>query len=218
MNKIFIWTLIFVFIVSPLNSFAESDVNRVISSWQERYNNLSTYTATYTQSLYEGDTLKGKTSGTVFFKKPHFFRWEVESPENQIIVGDGEVIWIYLPKNKQIIKRSYSPEESFGPFWFTSTEPIKKIKQNFKVTRPFSVTHKGEMIEVLEFRPRKEIPGIRQVNLWLEPRNFLPLRVEVFSDEGSHTRFTYSDVKMNVPIPDELFKLKPREGLEVFEE
>ncbi len=217
-GKFFIWGIVFMSIFLPANLSANTKTDRIISSWQEKYQNLSTYTAQYSQRLYYKDELRGETSGRVFFKKPHFFRWEVIKPEEQIIVGDGEIIWVYLPRYKQLLKRSYSPEESFGPFWFTSTEPINRIKQNFIVTRPFSVKARGEKIQVLEFRPKREIADINQVNLWLEPKSFLPLRVEVFLNDGTLARFTYKDVKMNVSLPDALFKLKLPNGIEIFEE
>lgn len=218
MNKFFVWSVVFMGIFLPANLSADTRADRIISSWQEKYRDLSTYVAGYSQRLYFEDELKGETSGTVFFKKPHFFRWEVVKPEKQIIVGDGEIIWIYFPRNKQLLKRAYSPEKSFGPFWFTSTEPITKIKQNFNISRPFSVKTRGEKIEVLEFRPKREISDIKQINLWLEPKNFLPLRVEVFLSDGTLTRFTYEDVKTNVSLPDGLFELKLPEGIEIFGE
>ena len=218
MNKFFIWGAVFMSIFLPANLAADTKADRIISSWQEKYQALSTYTAQYTQSFYYGDELKGETSGTVFFKKPHFFRWEVVKPEEQIIVGDGEIIRIYFPRKKQLLKRAYSPGEFFGPFWFTSTEPINRIKQNFIVTQPFSVKARGEMINVLEFRPKREIADINRINLWVEPESFLPLRVEAFLNDGTLTRFTYKDVKMNVSLPDALFELKLPEGIEIFEE
>ena len=202
----------------PADLSADTRADRIISSWQEKYQNLSTYTAGYSQKVYYDDELKGETSGTVFFKKPHFFRWEVVKPEKQIIVGDGEIIWVYFPRRKQLLKQAYSPKESFGPFWFTSTEPINKIKQNFNITRPFSVKTRGEIIEVLEFRPKREISDINRIHLWLEPKSFLPLRIEIFLSEGTLTRFIYEDVKMNVSLPDALFELKLPEGIEIFED
>ncbi len=214
----FIFMVCFTVVFLPAGLSAESDINQIISSWQGKYDRLSSYTATYIQSVYEGEELKGETSGMVFFKKPHFFRWEVKSPEEQIIVGNGEIVWVYVPGFNQVVKRTYSPENSFGPFWFTSTEPIKRIKSNFIIKKPFTVKHQGKQIEILEFIPRREIPDIKKVHLWMDPDKFLPLRVEVFLNDGTLTRFIYKDIKMDVSLSDALFQLKIPDGIEVFED
>jgi len=218
MTRLFIWGLAFVLTISPVKSGAEGEAEKIISAWQEKYRKLSTYTAHYRQSIYQGNELKGETSGKIFFKKPHFFRWDVELPEEEIIIGDGETIWVYLPDSNQAIKKSYSPEESFGPFWFTSTQPIDKIKGHFVIKRPLAVKSSGEALEVLEFHPKRENSDIDRVNIWLEPKNFLPLRVEVFLNDGTLTRFTYNEIKTDALFAEGVFKLNFPEGTEIFEE
>ncbi|MGH8800272.1 MAG: outer membrane lipoprotein chaperone LolA, partial [Casimicrobiaceae bacterium] len=46
-----------------------------------------------------------ESSGTFAFSRPGKFRWTYDKPHAQIIVGDGEKLWIYDPDLKQVIVR-----------------------------------------------------------------------------------------------------------------
>src|SRR5213594_80408 len=59
------------------------------------------------------DALKGvlarlqgryESTRTLAFEKPNRMRWDYAAPDPQLIVGDGETLWIYQPGDKQVIK------------------------------------------------------------------------------------------------------------------
>src|SRR4051812_41859002 len=45
------------------------------------------------------------TSGTFAFQRPGKFRWTYEKPFDQLIVGDGEKVWVYDRDLNQVIVR-----------------------------------------------------------------------------------------------------------------
>src|SRR4029079_16014359 len=45
------------------------------------------------------------TSGTFAFQRPGKFRWTYEKPFDQLIVGDGEKVWVFDRDLKQVIVR-----------------------------------------------------------------------------------------------------------------
>ncbi len=44
-----------------------------------------------------------ESSGTFAFARPGKFRWSYDKPHPQVIVGDGEKLWIYDPDLNQVI-------------------------------------------------------------------------------------------------------------------
>ena len=43
-------------------------------------------------------------SGTLWLKKPRKMRWEYRSPKEKLFISDGEVVWFYMPAERQVRK------------------------------------------------------------------------------------------------------------------
>ena len=62
--------------------------------------------AGFTQTVTSPDGKKvRKSSGTLAFAKPSRFRFEYTKPMPQLIVGDGQQVWLYDPDLKQATVR-----------------------------------------------------------------------------------------------------------------
>ena len=58
--------------------------------------------ATFSQEVTDSNgSVQQKASGTVQFQRPGKFRWTYDKPYEQVIVGDGEKLWIYYPNFKE---------------------------------------------------------------------------------------------------------------------
>ena len=55
--------------------------------------------------LDSSGALAQESSGTVQFQRPGKFRWEYKKPFPQLIVGDGEYLWIYDRDLNQVTRR-----------------------------------------------------------------------------------------------------------------
>jgi len=72
---------------------------------QARYEATRTMTADFRQ-VVESPALAGgiESAGTLAFEKPNRMRWDYKPPDPQLVVGDGETLWIYQPDDHQVIK------------------------------------------------------------------------------------------------------------------
>src|SRR5437762_6519934 len=84
---------------------ADDALKGVLARLQGRYETTRTLTADFRQTV-ESPTLASplESHGTVAFEKPNRMRWDYAAPDRQLIVGDGEMLWIYQPDEKQAIK------------------------------------------------------------------------------------------------------------------
>src|SRR5258706_11648314 len=63
--------------------------------------------ANFTQEVIDTNgTVQQQASGTVQFHRPGKFRWTYDKPYEQIIVGDGEKLWIYDKDLNQVTQRN----------------------------------------------------------------------------------------------------------------
>ena len=81
-----------------------SDLTWVIQQVQGKYNQTKDFTANFQQSTNIGSLGRSqKAHGRVYLKKPGMMRWEYEKPEEQLIVSNGKLLWIYDPSLNQVI-------------------------------------------------------------------------------------------------------------------
>src|SRR5260221_924720 len=72
----------------------------------------STQTArgTFEQKVYDrSGKVSQESKGSFVFHRPGKFRWVYDKPVDQVIVGDGERVWIYDPWLNQVTVRKLSP-------------------------------------------------------------------------------------------------------------
>jgi outer membrane lipoprotein carrier protein len=62
--------------------------------------------ASFVQTVFDASgAVQQESSGSVQFQRPGKFRWEYLKPFPQLIVGDGESLWIYDPDLNQVTRR-----------------------------------------------------------------------------------------------------------------
>ncbi len=70
---------------------------------------VKTGRAQFTQVVTSGDGLKKKNSNGYFeFSRPNRFRFVYSKPFEQVLVGDGQKVWMYDPDLNQVSTRSLS--------------------------------------------------------------------------------------------------------------
>jgi len=92
-------------IVFPLGVTASSALDRM----SEFFNNQSSYFAEFRQVILdEGLHLIEESTGLMWLSRPDRFRWEYFDPFEQIVVSDGEYIWVYDTELEQASVRNLS--------------------------------------------------------------------------------------------------------------
>ena len=89
----------------------------------------------------EGKILN-ESSGTLAISRPGKFRWEVTSPEQELIVSDGKTMWMYSPFIEQVTLLNLSGAIAGTPFLLLSganesqwaNYQVTKSNKQFKVT------------------------------------------------------------------------------------
>ena len=151
---------------------------------------------------------KDKSSGRVQLKAPRQFRWEVVKPYPQLIVADGDNLWVYDPDLEQVSVRNQSSEENSSPL-AVLIDPTE-LERQFKVTEG----GKGQGLEWLELVPKKadEAPFDR-ARLGFGPAGLV--RMELFDALGQRTVLGFSAWKRNPAFAADAFAFVPPAGVDV---
>ena len=79
------------------------DIHQLARAVDDHYNHLRSLQSDFTE-IYRGDGVERVESGTLWLKKPRKMRWEYRSPSEKLFVSNGQIVWFYLPAERQLRK------------------------------------------------------------------------------------------------------------------
>jgi outer membrane lipoprotein carrier protein len=195
--------------VAPARA-AEPSLQQALDRLQERYETTRTLTADFRQTV-ESATLASplESHGTVAFEKPNRMRWNYAKPDEQVIVGDGETLWIYQPEERQVIKAPLDRA-------FQASTPVTFLAGLGRVERDFEATLEREDAErwVLRLVPRRDA-GVGTLRLTVRKKDASIEEARVVDPLGTTTRIAFSNERRNVALDRDLFRFSPPPGVDV---
>lgn len=169
---------------------------------------ISGLSADFAQRVYgPNGEAKDQSSGRVQLKAPRQFRWEVVKPYPQLIVADGDNLWVYDPDLEQVNVRNQSAEEN--------SSPLAVLIDPTELERQFSVKEgSGQGLEWLELTPKKpEEAPFERARLGFGPAGLA--RMELFDGLGQRTELEFSAWKRNPAFAADSFAFTPPVGVDV---
>ena len=149
-----------------------------------------------------------RSEGRISLKAPRQFRWEYQRPFPQLIVADGDHLWLYDPDLEQVTVRVQSYEEQ--------SSPLAALIDPGELDRQFLVSEGGQGggITWIDLKARKpEDSAVASARLGFDANGLARM---VFEDQlGQRTEVSFSGWTRNGALPGELFRFTPPEGVDV---
>ena len=164
--------------------------------------------AGFTQSVESRGSAGARTSsGTFSFARPGKFRWAYEQPARQLIVGDGERLWVYDRDLNQVIMRRL--DRALG------TSPAAILAGDNAIDKSFTLADDGAAggLEFVLARPRDGDSGFESVRIGLAGN--LPRRMELKDSFGNLTTLVFTNFERNVALDAAQFRFTPPAGADV---
>ncbi|HET9743130.1 MAG TPA: outer membrane lipoprotein chaperone LolA [Terriglobales bacterium] len=195
-------------------SLADSDVAKIASKVDHRYNQMKTLRAHFDES-YAGAGISRNESGELWLEKPGKMRWQYEQPTNKLFLVDGKTAYFYLPDERQVRRMPAKKLDDFR-------SPIRyllghtKLQSEFRNLRlsPEQPKQAGDI--VLEGVPKGMEDRVQRVLLEVTPDGEIN-RIQIEELDGSTTEFRFQDIQQNVTVNSSLFHFQPPPGVEVVE-
>jgi outer membrane lipoprotein carrier protein len=164
--------------------------------------------AAFEQQVFDRERrLVQASHGTFAFLRPGRFRWTTSQPYEQVIVGDGERVWIHDPDLNQVTVRRMA--QALG------STPAALLAGSADVERAFTFADGGRAggLEWLEATPREKEAGFERIRLGLGAQGVEAM--ELFDHFGQTTVLRFSGIVRNPPLEPEAFRFVPPKGADV---
>lgn len=169
---------------------------------------LRAVAANFEQQVSNANGGPGKTSrGTLALKAPRQFRWETTTPYKQLIVADGEKVWIYDIDLEQVSVRAQGTEEAHSP--------LTVLTDLSQLDRDFTTSEQGERdgLTWLRLKSKEKDPQFAYADLGFDAAGLQRMRFE--DTLGDKTEIRFSDWKRNPAFPADTFHFTPPPGVDV---
>jgi outer membrane lipoprotein carrier protein len=148
-----------------------------------------------------------ESKGSFAFMRPGRFRWEFAQPYTQLIVGDGEKIWVYDADLNQVTVRKLSTA--------LGATPAALIAGSADIEQAFVFTETGDKdgLEWLDAKPREQDAGFERIRMGFSATGIAAM--ELVDQFGQTTRLKFSNFKRNPRLDPGSFRFVPPKGADL---
>ncbi len=190
---------------------AVADDEVAIQRLTELLNQAQTITARFSQLTLDGSgTQLQETAGQLALKRPGLFRWHTDAPMEQLLVSNGEKVWLYDPDLQQVTIQTLDQRLTHTPALLLSGD-VSKIRENFEISH-------NEGGNVVDFILKPKSKDTLFDSLRLSFRNKVLNDMQLIDSIGQRTNILFLNVKMNEPQDDAQFTFEIPAGADVIQE
>lgn len=169
---------------------------------------LQSLHARFDQQVIDADGLVvEKSSGQLWTTRPNRFRWEYGGDFPELVVADGEKVWLFDEMLEQVTVREQSS--------LSADSPLTLLTDLSQLDEQFDVRELGDDsgLDLLELRAHNPESQFERVLLGLEDDKVLLMVME--DAFGLRTEIRFKDIKRNPQLNEELFHFTPPQGVDV---
>jgi outer membrane lipoprotein carrier protein len=169
---------------------------------------LDTLHARFQQKVISSDgAVEDSSGGEVWMSRPQRFRWEYGGEFPEVVVADGERVWIYDVALEQVTVKDQSAAAADSPLNLL-TEPSRLDEQ-------FEVREAGDAsgLQLLELRSRDRESGFERILLGLRNRVLVLMIME--DAFGLRTELRFEEIRRNPALDEALFLFEPPPGVDL---
>jgi outer membrane lipoprotein carrier protein len=201
--------LLTVLSVTSVAAMADDEV--AVQRLTELLNQAQTITARFSQLTLDGSgTQLQETAGELALKRPGLFRWHTDAPMEQLLVSNGEKVWLYDPDLQQVTIQALDQRLTHTPALLLSGD-VSKIRDNFEI----SYKEGGNVVDFI-LKPKSKDTLFDSLRLSF--RNKVLNDMQLIDSIGQRTNILFLNVKMNEPQDNAQFTFKVPAGADVIQE
>ena len=171
---------------------------------------VRTGSASFTQTVTSPDGAKKKTSsGSFEFSRPNRFRFAYAKPFEQLIVADGQKVWIYDADLNQASSRKFSLALGATPAALLAGGSLEK---DFEL----SALPDRDGLSWAQALPKVKEGGFQSVKIGFRGPQLAA--IEITDGFGQRSLLSFGGFAGNVPLPADRFKFVVPAGADVIEQ
>tara|TARA_B110000211_G_scaffold233193_1_gene298729 strand:- start:1034 stop:1678 length:645 start_codon:yes stop_codon:yes gene_type:complete len=148
-------------------------------------------------------------SGTLTVARPGKMRWQTEPPYEQLVVSDGELVWVYDMDLEQVTIRELEAKLQDTPALLLSGN-TDEIKANYEVTHP-----KTDGVDRYLLKPLDRSQLFDALEFDYKGDNLAYMRI--FDAAGQITEIRFTEQRLNPELDEQAFYFIVPEGIDVID-
>lgn len=174
---------------------------------QAKLNSIRSMAADFKQTVKAKHKVVSRSSGTMALQRPGRFRWQTNQPMSQLMVADGQKIWVYDKDLEQVTVKTQ--KKGLG-----GTAALFLSGYDDTVTRDFSVVQsmKGNE-QVFSLKAKSSKTNFQKIKLVFNQNTLTGL--ELYDQLGQVTTVQLSQIKLNPKLGTSTFRFKTPKGVDV---
>ena len=183
----------------------------------DNYADIADYIATMT---WTDET--GSMSGTLYYKRPNLIRIDFDSPEEQVLVSDGELFMVYVPAFNVVLQQELRDIPGEAPGGLATPEGLSLMRRNFTIAylegpEPVPIEEDSDLLVTQLRLDRKQVTeGFRQIVLSVDENGFIR-RILGTKVDWEEVQLDLDDMEINQNIPTARFDYPPEADASIYE-
>jgi outer membrane lipoprotein carrier protein len=174
---------------------------------QNKLNAMRSMSAQFSQVVKSKNREVSRSAGIMALERPGRFRWQTKTPMEQLVVADGQKMWIYDVDLEQVTVKKQ--EKGLG-----GTAALFLSGYGDNVARDFEVVEKNEgNTLVFDLKAKSAKENFQHIQLTFTQNQLTGLQLH--DQLGQTTSVTLDHIKTNSQLSSQLFQFKPPKGVDV---
>jgi outer membrane lipoprotein carrier protein len=179
-------------------------------SLQTKLNAIRTMTANFNQVVKAKQKEVSSSSGSMAIQRPGHFRWQTEDPMEQLIVADGQNMWVYDPDLEQVTVKKQ--EKGLG-----GTAALFLSGYDDSVAKDFDVQESSSgTVTTFDLKAKSSKENFQRIKLIFTKDDLTAL--ELYDQLGQVTSVKLVQIKSNPKLSVKLFQFKPPKGVDIVQQ
>lgn len=215
MNRRPRWTGLLVLVVLGLAALAPRAVAaltgaEVVEQVQRSFSRYRTFSARFEKQFYWAALDKKQSlRGHIYTSRPNRFRLETESGD--LVVADGQAIWVYDRKNQQVVVGPYSASVR------TPWEALIDYRTQFVPGAAEQVRLDGRSCYLVALRAADPASELVSMRIWVGVRDGRLAKVEQTEAGGDVSTYLLRDHRVDAALDQGLFHFEVPAGAQVID-
>ena len=204
MQRIVKILLIFLLVSFSLPVFSSEAIQRLDKFFAE----VDSFNGRFSQTVFDeqGEVVQN-AEGDVALNKPGRFRWQYTKPYPQLILADGEYLWIY---DEELLQASAKPiDEALGNAPIMLLTDIRPLGEDFEIME--AATRDG--LNWVELVPLIQDTEFHRIQIGFDEKGIR--KMELHDHFSQKTVIEFTNLETNVSFKPEYFTFNAPEGVDV---
>jgi outer membrane lipoprotein carrier protein len=190
-------------------------VEKILDGIEKRYS-VPGFSADFTQeSTLKAMDIVDSATGNLKVKRPGMMRWEYISPDPQIIVTDGDRLWIYRPEDNQVMVGN-------APAFFKDGKGAGFLSDMKLLRAKFTVflenTNMAESKDYqLKLFPEDESLELASIILLVDSETYIIKNIVTYNAYEDETRIRMTNYNFDINLDDDMFYFAIPKGVDILE-